>query len=209
MAASAGLSTSTSIMLSRQSVIGSLASSSSFILPCKSAGVVKLFSSQSRGIHGSGSRMSGRIPRLCRDKSIRAVLLEEVASVTERNPDGEKSKIEEHGSELSFSKNGTRPLKVLVAGGGIGGLVFALAAKNRGMDVTVRMLITKQVSKSKFIILFRDAREVPPPLFLHMRLAPFWGSARTFHWKLVTVGQSAQSFKGHHWEHKSMYLALL
>nr|PNR55280.1 hypothetical protein PHYPA_006176 [Physcomitrium patens] len=31
----------------------------------------------------------------------------------------------------------TRPLRVLVAGGGIGGLVFALAAKNKGLDVVV------------------------------------------------------------------------
>lgn len=31
----------------------------------------------------------------------------------------------------------TRPLKVLIAGGGIGGLVLALAAKNRGLDVVV------------------------------------------------------------------------
>lgn len=31
----------------------------------------------------------------------------------------------------------TRPLRILVAGGGIGGLVLALAAKNRGLDVVV------------------------------------------------------------------------
>lgn len=31
----------------------------------------------------------------------------------------------------------TRPIRIIVAGGGIGGLVFALAAKNKGMDVKV------------------------------------------------------------------------
>eukprot|EP00245_Coleochaete_scutata_P014239 TRINITY_DN600_c0_g1_i1.p1 TRINITY_DN600_c0_g1~~TRINITY_DN600_c0_g1_i1.p1 ORF type:complete len:696 (-),score=179.34 TRINITY_DN600_c0_g1_i1:284-2371(-) len=34
-------------------------------------------------------------------------------------------------------RDGKRPLKVLVAGAGIGGLVFALAAKNKGIDVKV------------------------------------------------------------------------
>jgi hypothetical protein len=41
-----------------------------------------------------------------------------------------------------FDKNGSvsakgRPLKVLIAGAGIGGLVLALALKNRGIDVMV------------------------------------------------------------------------
>lgn len=39
--------------------------------------------------------------------------------------------------EKNVSPPRTRPLRVLVAGGGIGGLVFALAAKNRGLDVVV------------------------------------------------------------------------
>lgn len=34
-------------------------------------------------------------------------------------------------------RNGIRPPRIIVAGGGIGGLVFALAAKNKGMDVKV------------------------------------------------------------------------
>eukprot|EP00898_Chlorokybus_atmophyticus_P006791 jgi/Chlat1/7112/Chrsp57S06795 len=39
--------------------------------------------------------------------------------------------------EAVVSKDSNRPLRVLVAGGGIGGLVFALAAKRRGFDVRV------------------------------------------------------------------------
>lgn len=40
-------------------------------------------------------------------------------------------------SQQTVSNEGSRPPRILVAGGGIGGLVFALAAKNKGMDVTV------------------------------------------------------------------------
>ena len=42
--------------------------------------------------------------------------------------------------EASFSSPDAKikPIKILVAGGGIGGLVFALGAKNRGMKVEVR-----------------------------------------------------------------------
>lgn len=36
------------------------------------------------------------------------------------------------------SEQAIKPLKILVAGGGIGGLVFALAAKKRGINVEVR-----------------------------------------------------------------------
>nr|DAD31556.1 TPA_asm: hypothetical protein HUJ06_010407 [Nelumbo nucifera] len=43
------------------------------------------------------------------------------------------------GGSLSLDeeKNGKKKLQILIAGGGIGGLVLALAAKNRGFDVKV------------------------------------------------------------------------
>lgn len=43
--------------------------------------------------------------------------------------------------EASFEKSQStvKPLKILVAGAGIGGLVFALAAKKRGIHVEVRV----------------------------------------------------------------------
>ncbi|KAI5079455.1 hypothetical protein GOP47_0004934 [Adiantum capillus-veneris] len=44
----------------------------------------------------------------------------------------------EDGSSNSLASSGkARPIRIMVAGGGIGGLVFALAAKNKGMDVKV------------------------------------------------------------------------
>eukprot|EP00250_Pteridium_aquilinum_P002265 c12462_g1_i1 orf=172-2508(+) len=41
------------------------------------------------------------------------------------------------GPGIADVNDGIRPPRIIVAGGGIGGLVFALAAKNKGMDVKV------------------------------------------------------------------------
>eukprot|EP00271_Cylindrocystis_brebissonii_P016079 TRINITY_DN39257_c0_g1_i1.p1 TRINITY_DN39257_c0_g1~~TRINITY_DN39257_c0_g1_i1.p1 ORF type:complete len:730 (+),score=130.62 TRINITY_DN39257_c0_g1_i1:134-2191(+) len=64
-----------------------------------------------------------------------------VTGVATREPSppkvAEKEKLGSSTSQGNDSETGKRPLRVLVAGGGIGGLVFALAAKKRGLDVTV------------------------------------------------------------------------
>lgn len=65
-----------------------------------------------------------------------APILEEVAEVSAKKvlEDDEHKQI---GQQLDNIAHGKRPLRVLVAGAGIGGLVFALAAKKRGLDVVV------------------------------------------------------------------------
>ena len=55
------------------------------------------------------------------------------ATVAEAPPDVLKSVAENGGDGVPQKKK----LRVLVAGGGIGGLVFALAAKRRGFEVVV------------------------------------------------------------------------
>ena len=67
-------------------------------------------------------------------KTIRAQILEEAVVSTDI------SSFEKQFQEIENGNAGKKTLKVLVAGAGIGGLVFALAAKNKGLDVTVRHL---------------------------------------------------------------------
>lgn len=62
-------------------------------------------------------------------RGIRSQLLEQVQSEVNQNLFNKKQGTDSTPSE--------KKLKILVAGAGIGGLVFALAAKNRGLDVTV------------------------------------------------------------------------
>lgn len=63
----------------------------------------------------------------------------EVASriASASTPSSENSSLFSQEGSSGGSQHGKRPLRLLIAGGGIGGLVLALAAKNKGMDVTV------------------------------------------------------------------------
>lgn len=56
-------------------------------------------------------------------------------TVSEAQPDSPSTKIDGTDREGSLARN--KKLRVLVAGGGIGGLVLALAAKKRGFEVLV------------------------------------------------------------------------
>eukprot|EP00897_Mesotaenium_endlicherianum_P005619 jgi/Mesen1/5085/ME000252S04196 len=67
-----------------------------------------------------------------RDLSVQAQLVQDAGIAAAA--DLEKALQSESATGVA---DGKRPLKILVAGGGIGGLVFALAAKKKGLDVTV------------------------------------------------------------------------
>lgn len=64
----------------------------------------------------------------------RTQTVEDVKDFASRTPSNGSVSTSE-STEVSPPK--TRPLRILVAGGGIGGLVLALAAKNKGLDVVV------------------------------------------------------------------------
>jgi hypothetical protein len=77
---------------------------------------------------------------VCRQNVVCAVATEAPPSQRQgsaTSPSGVSGEVKElqHSQNNGASKK--KNLKVLIAGGGIGGLVFALAAKNRGFDVSV------------------------------------------------------------------------